>query len=49
MCHKIKKIKFEILRNCLEVTRLDNKVNCLEKNEINLDCLKKDHREFIKK
>ena len=36
-------------KNCLEATQLDNKINYLEKNEINLDSLKKDHKEFIKK
>ena len=35
-------------KNCLEATQLDNKINYLEKNEINLDSLKKDHKEFIK-
>ena len=35
-------------KNCLEANQLDNKINYLEKNEINLDSLKKDHKEFIK-
>ena len=35
-------------KNCLEATQLDNKINYLEKNEINLGSLKKDHKEFIK-
>ena len=35
-------------KNYLEATQLDNKINYLEKNEINLDSLEKDHKEFIK-
>ena len=36
-----RKLKFENYKNCLEGTRLDNKLNYLEKNEINLDSHKK--------
>ena len=43
-----RKLKFENYKNCLEATQLDNKINYLEKNEINLDSLEKDHKEFIK-
>ena len=35
-------------KNCLEATQLDNKINYPEKSAINLDSLKKDHKEFIK-
>ena len=35
-------------KNCLEATQPDNKINYPEKNAINLDSLKKDHKEFIK-
>ena len=28
-----RKVKFEIYKNCLEATQLDNKINYLEKNE----------------
>ena len=50
---KIKKVKdtkkcdikrkniFENYKNCLEATQLDNKMKYLEKNEINIDSLKK--------
>ena len=40
------KFKFENYVNCLEATQLDNKINYLEKNEINI---KKDHKEVIRK
>ena len=36
------------LENCLEATQLENNINYLEQNKINLDSLKKDHKEFIK-
>ena len=43
-----RKLKFENYKNCLEATQLDNKTNYPEKNEINLESLKEDHKEFIK-
>ena len=43
-----RKLKFENYKNCLEATQLDNKINYLEKNEINVDSLQKDHKEFMK-
>ena len=43
-----KKLKFGNYKNCLEGPQLDNKLNYLEKNKINVDNLKKDHKEFIK-
>ena len=46
-----RKLKFENYKNCLEATQLDNNVNCLEKNEINIDssfCCKRKHEEFIR-
>ena len=49
MCVIKGKRKFEEYKICLEATQLDNKVNCLEKNEIKLDSLKKDQIEFINK
>ena len=36
-----RKLKFEKYKNCLEATQLDNKIKYLEKNEINIDSLKK--------
>ena len=40
-----RKLKFENYKNCLEATQPKNKINYLEQNEINIDSLKKDHRE----
>ena len=42
------KLKFENYKNCLETTQPENKINHLEKNKIDIDSLKKDHKEFIK-
>ena len=41
-------LKFENYKNCLEVNQPYNKINYLEKNEINVDSIKTDHKEFIK-
>ena len=48
-CVTKRKFKFENYKNCLETNQLDNKINYLEKNNINLDSLKKDHKELMKK
>ena len=51
MCHK-KKLKFENYKNCLEATKLENKINHVVKNKIKIDsffCYKSKHKEFIKK
>ena len=40
--------KFEDYKNCLEAAQLKNYINHLEKkNEIDVDSLKKDHKELI--
>ena len=39
---------FKNYESCLEATQLENKIKPLEKNEISVDSLKKDHKEFIK-
>ena len=39
-----RKFKFENGKNCLEVTQLEKEINYLEKNEINIDGIKKDHK-----
>ena len=44
----IKKIKFKNYKNCLEATQLENKINHLEKNEIDMDSFKKDRKELNK-
>ena len=45
-----RKLKFENYKNCLEATRLENKMDYLEKNKIAKDffCCKRKHEEFIK-
>ena len=43
-----RKRKFEIYKNCIETSQLETKANHLEKNKIDLDSLKKDHKEFLK-
>ena len=39
-CVMKKKIKFENYNNCLEASKLENKINHLEKNKINITSLK---------
>ena len=40
-CVMKRKPKFENYKNCLEATQLENKTNHLEKNQIDIDSLKK--------
>ena len=40
-CVTKRKLKFENYKNCLEATRLENKINHLEKNQLNIDGIKK--------
>ena len=47
-CVTKRKLKFENYKNCLEGTQRDQKINYLEKSEVNVDSLKKDHKELIK-
>ena len=47
-CVMKRKLKFENYENCLEGTQVENKINHLEKNEINIDSINKYHLEFIK-
>ena len=49
MCVIKTKLKFEDCRKCLEVAKTENKIDHLEKNKIDVDSLKADQREFIKK
>ena len=44
-----RKHKFESYKNYLKATQLENKINHLEKNEIDVDSLKKDHKELKQK
>ena len=43
-----RKRKFESYKNCLEATQLDDKINYIEKNKIDIDGIKENHKEFIK-
>ena len=43
-CETKRRFKFENGKNCLEVTQLEKEINYLEKNEINIDGIKKDHK-----
>ena len=47
-CVTKRKRKFENYKNCFESTKLNNKIKCIEKTEINIDSLSKSHEEFIK-
>ena len=47
-CFIKRKLKFENDKNCLEATRFENKINHLEKNQIDIDSIKKNHKELIK-
>ena len=44
----ISKENFQYYKNCLEAIQLDNKINYIERNQINIDSLKKDQKLFIK-
>ena len=39
---------FEIYKNCLEATQLENNIKYLEENKIDIDNIKENHKEFIK-
>ena len=43
-----RKLKFEDYKNCLEALQIENKINHLEKNKIDVNSLKEDHKEFIR-
>ena len=45
-CVTKRKLKFENYKNCFEAIQLENKINYLEKDEINIDSIKKDHEKF---
>ena len=49
MCIIKTKLKFEECKHCLEATQLENEINQLEKNKFDVDSLRKNHKEFIKK
>ena len=43
-----RKLEFENYKNLLEATQPENKINYVEKNEININSFEKDHKKFIK-
>ena len=43
-----RKLKFEDYKNCLEAAQIENKINYLEKNEIDVHSLSKHQKEFRK-
>ena len=43
-----RKRKFGDHKNCLEATQLEDKINQLDKNKINIESLKENHKKFIK-
>ena len=43
-----RKFMFEIYKNCLEATQLENNIKYLEENKIGIDNIKENHKEFIK-
>ena len=43
-----RKFKFENYKNFLEATQVENTMNYFGKNEINLESLKKDHKQCIR-
>ena len=47
-CVTKRTIRFQDFNNCLEATQLEILINHLKKNEIDVDSLKKDQKEFIK-
>ena len=48
-CAIKRKLKFQNYKTCLEATQLENKINHLEKNKIDTDSIKENHKEFVKK
>ena len=44
-----RKLKFQDYKNCVETAQIENKIHHLEQNKIDVDSLKEDQKEFIKK
>ena len=42
-----RKLKFENYKSCLEAAQIENKINYLEKNKIDIDSIKENHKELI--
>ena len=43
-----RKLKFQDYKNCLEAAQIENKINYLEKNNIDWDSLREDQKEFTR-
>ena len=43
------KFKFQDYKNCLEATQIENEINYLEENKADVDSLKEDQKQSIKK
>ena len=43
-----RKIKFDDYKHSLEATQLENKISRSEKNNLNVDYIRKNQKEFIK-
>ena len=43
-----RKLKSERYKNCLEANQLENEIDHPEKNDIDADSFKNDHKEFMK-
>ena len=48
-CVKKRNLKFENYKNCLEATQIEKKISYLGKNKINIDSVKKNHKQFMRK
>ena len=49
MCVLKRKLKFEDYKHFLQATQLENKINQLEKNKVNVERFRKNHKKFVKK
>ena len=47
-CVVKRELKFENYKSCLKATQLASKIKHLEKNKIDADGIKENHKEFIK-
>ena len=43
-----RKLIFEDFKNCLEATQIENKINHLEKNKVDVQIHRENHKEFKK-
>ena len=47
VCYK-KELKLGNYKNCLEGTKLENKIKYLERNKIDIDRIKENHKELVR-